>query len=138
LSQHLRGQSTVAWFIFLFVIFSAQNIIPNSTISEGLFQLSLISLTGVGIIAYVHFISTLVIRRIERDYLVKLNNEGKLTLMWIKLRLKKPDTLLKGKLVSLDLSTFVIQEEDGYRLSLEYKKVETISAKPDQEIQEIQ
>lgn len=117
------------WVVFVLVLLTADNYLYNQALSESLPQLTLLSVAGIGLIAFILFLSALRIRHIEQIFLLKLNREGKLALILVKIRLKRQDAPITGELITLDFSTFVVQETDGYKLSLEYNKVETVSVK---------
>lgn len=131
------ADTIIIWAVFVLVLLTADNYLYNQALSESLLQLTLLSVAGVGVISFIVFLSALRIRHIEQIFLFKLNREGKLAPISVKIRLKRQDAQITGNLVTLDFSTFVIQEADGYKLSLEYNKVETVSAKSNQKNKEM-
>jgi hypothetical protein len=114
--------------IVMVALSNVGNILSNRSMVEGLLQIIEIFVLGTFAIAYTLSLSGLIIRGIEGRYLVKLKNEGKLPSVSVKINLKGKDKPIIGDLVSFDLSKFVVQEADGYRLSLEYNKVDTIGS----------
>ena len=109
----------------------------NQDLSGGLLQIIVISVVVIFIIAFLLFLSALTLRNIERNYVVMLNNEGKLPTLSVKIKLKGHENQIVGDLLLLDYSKIVIQEADGYRLSFEYSTVETIGAKSNQKNEEM-
>ena len=116
--------STITMFIFL----SAEHFVSNPIIYGGLLRIAVLSALGTIFLVLIVLQITIRIRSVERDYLFKLKNEGKLPPFSVKISLKRQNILILGNLESFDLSRLIIQETDGYRLSLEYNKVETISS----------
>ncbi|HLI47025.1 MAG TPA: hypothetical protein VKU94_07525, partial [Geobacterales bacterium] len=131
------ANAIIIWVVFVLVLLTAYNSLYNEALSESLLQLTLLSVVGGGVISFILFLSALRIRHIEQIFLFKLNREGKLAPISVKIRLKRQDAQITGNLVTLDFSTFVIQEADGYKLSMEYNKVETVSAKSNQKNKEM-
>jgi hypothetical protein len=119
------------------VFMSALSVSPNNTAEENLLQLIAILVTGTIVITYMLFIMKLTTRGIERNYLVKLIEEKKLPSLLVKIRVKGKENVIIGDIVLLDFSNIVIEEVDGYKMSLEYDKVETISSKSNQNIKKL-
>ena len=119
------------------VFMTAVSISSNNTTNEILFQIMSILVIGAFVIAYLLFIIAITIRGIERKYLIKLMDEKKLPSLSVKIKLKGLQNIIIGDIVLLDFSDIVIQEVDGYKVGLEYNKVETISAKSNQKNEEM-
>ena len=119
------------------VFMTAVSISSNNTTNEILFQIMSILVTGAFVIAYLLFIIAITLRGIERKYLIKLMDEKKLPSLSVKIKLKGLQNIIIGDIVLLDFSNIVIQEVDGYKVGLEYNKVETISAKSNQKNEEM-
>ncbi len=118
--------------ILMVVLVSLVNILSRENVGESITQMIVIFVLGVSITTYIFYISALIIRNIEDGYLIKLNMAGKLPPISIKMRLKGQNSLIIGYFLGLSLNKFIIQETDGYRLSLEYNKIEMISSKSNQ------
>lgn len=124
--------------LVLVVFYSWGYILYNLGISGGLVQITVVSAVVIAIIAFLLFLSANTLRSIERNYVVMLNNEGKLPTLSVKIKLKGRENQIVGDLLLLDFSKIVIQEADGYRLSFEYSTVETIGAKSNHKNEELQ
>lgn len=117
---------TIFWAIFLFSIFEILDLSHPETYSAFIQQLTII-IAGMSLASYIWFIIAVDKRYLERGYLAMLYFEGKLMPISVKIRLKSDSSTLFGKLLILDFSSLKILEEDGYTLSLDYNKIETIS-----------
>ena len=126
------ADASVVSSLAIVVFLSGGYIFNNQDLSEGLLQIIALSVVVIVIIAFLLFLSALTLRNIERNYVVMLNNEGKLPTLSVKIKLKGHENQIVGDLLLLDYSKIVIQEADGYRLSFEYSTVETIGAKSNQ------
>ena len=126
------ADASVVSSLVIVVFLSGGYIFNNQDLSEGLLQIIALSVVVIVIIAFLLFLSALTLRNIERNYVVMLNNEGKLPTLSVKIKLKGHEKQIVGDLLLLDFSKIVIQEADGYRLSFEYSTVETIGAKSNQ------
>lgn len=116
--------------LVMIVLDSGGYIFYNIGITGGLVQIIVLSVVVIVIITFLLFLSSLVLRNIERNYVVLLNNERRLPTLSVKIKLKKREDQIVGILLLLDYSRIVIQEADGYKISFEYSTVETIGAKP--------
>ena len=125
--------SSLAMVVFL----SGGYIFNNQDLSGGLIQIIVLSVVVMLIIAFLIFLSAFTLRNIERNYVVMLNNEGKLPTLSVKIKLNGHEKQIVGDLLLLDYSKIVIQEADGYRLSFKYSTVETIGAKSNQKNEEM-
>ena len=133
---NLAGTTSVSVLI-MDVFMSAESISSNNTTGEILLQIMSILVIGAFAIAYLLFIIAITIRGMERNYLIKLMGEKKLPTLSVKIKLKEHEKQIVGDLLLLDFSKIVIQEADGYKLGLEYNKVETISAKSNQKTEKM-
>ena len=131
------ADASVVSSLAMVVILSGGYIFNNQDLSGGLLQIMVISVVVIVVIAFLLFLSALTLRNIERNYVVMLNNEGKLPNLSVKIKLKRHEKQIVGDLLLLDFSKIVIQEADGYRLSFEYSTVETIGAKSNQKNEEM-
>jgi hypothetical protein len=124
--------SVIVTIIFIVVFVSSVNIVSKENFGESITQIIMIFVLGISVTIYIFYISALIIRNIEDGYLIQLNMAGKLPLISIKIKLKGQGSLIIGYFLGLSLNKFIIQEVDGYRLSLEYNKIELISSKSNQ------
>jgi hypothetical protein len=111
------------------VFMSAVSLSPNNTVEENQLQLIAILVIGIIVITYMLFIKKLTIRGIERNYMLRLIEEKKLPSLLVKIKVKGRENTIIGNIVLLDISNILIEEMDGYKMSLEYNKIETISSK---------
>lgn len=122
------AETTFVSALMMDIIIGVGNILSNQSISDALTQITVLSVIGIYVIAFILFLSAVQIRSIESNYMLNLKIEGKMPLLSVKIRLKGQYKPIKGDILLLDSSYIVIQEADGYRYSLEYNKVEVIGA----------
>ena len=131
------ADASVVSSLDMVVFLSEGYIFDNQDLPGGLLQIIVLYVVVIVIIAFLLFLSALTLRNIERNYVVMLNNEGKLPILSVKIKLKGRENQIIGDLLLLDFSKIVIQDADGYRLSFEYSTVETIGAKSNQKNEEM-
>ena len=124
------SRALLLWIIFLFIFFvSFFSFLLNNNILENLFQISLLSIAGISIVAYFLFINTILIGSIEQNYLTMKKNRHELPEIYMKIKMKNTENALSGSLDSLRFSSITIDDTDGFRFSIEYNKIETIGVK---------
>ena len=115
-------------FIFTFTIF----ISVKGIISEyGIFSSQVFSLIlgAVFFVAISQFSSSTFKRELEKGYLIILQKQGKMEEISVRVRLKNQSEVITGKLLSLERSSILIEERDGFVLHIGYAKVEAISSR---------
>jgi hypothetical protein len=98
-------------------------------VSANLFQIFLLFVVGILIIAYFLFLNAIIIGSIEQNYLIIQKNKHELPEMYVKVKMKNMENQIIGTLDSINLNFIIIEEPDGFRLSLEYNKIDSISVR---------
>lgn len=81
------------------------------------------------IMAYFLFLNAIIVRSIEQKYLIIQKKKHELPEMYVKIKMKNFVGQIIGRLDSVNFNLIIVEESDGFRLSLEYNKIESISAK---------
>lgn len=121
--------SAILWSIFTLILIYVANFRTFESIfsfNSGFFVSIIVSILAVG---YILFMTSVLKRQIERNYLVMLSNESKLPPIHLKIKMKNDSEVIKGQMISTDLNYITIDEFDGYRLCIDYSKIEMLSSK---------
>lgn len=113
---------------FIFTYTAASLFLHNNVI-ESLFQIFLLFIVGMLIMAYFLFLNAIIVRSIEQKYLIIQKKKHELPEMYVKIKMKNFVGQIIGSLDSINFNLIIVEESDGFRLSLEYNKIESISAK---------
>ena len=124
------SDALIVWIVIMFIIIvSVPSFIFNNNVSANLFQIFLLFVVGILIIAYFLFLNAIIIGSIEQNYLIIQKNKHELPEMYVKVKMKNMENQIIGTLDSINLNFIIIEEPDGFRLSLEYNKIDSISVR---------
>ena len=124
------SDALIVWIVIMFIIIvGVPSFIFNNNVSANLFQIFLLFVVGILIIAYFLFLNAIIIGSIEQNYLIIQKNKHELPEMYVKVKMKNMENQIIGTLDSINLNFIIIEEPDGFRLSLEYNKIDSISVR---------
>ena len=117
------AEAVLGWTIVIIISQRIAASFLESGVNYGIVQVIQLIVIGLGILLFLLFLSALIIRRIERDYLIKLTKEGKLPLLTIRIWLKGRSETITGKLLLMGISSILIEESDRCTVNLDYNRI---------------